>query len=231
MRIVFAGAGAVTRMAAQTLINWGHEVILIDENEEKVQELTEELGCSVLHGDASKPTILSQVNPKDVHFLFCLTNSDQVNIITALLGRSMGFTRVVPSIEDVELENLCAELGLDDTITPSRTMSRHLINMVRGLDNIQLSTLLKNDARFFSFTASKKEAVSVDELELPSGSKVVYFYRGDAFHFIEENTKFKTGDEIVILTHSENLPTLSERWHPKHVSDNEGDQADGDEKG
>lgn len=224
MRIVFTGAGAVTRMAVASLMRWGHEVILIDEDKEKIRGLSEQLGCSVLQGDASKPNVLSQVNPKSVDFLFCLTDSDQVNIITALLGRSMGLKRVVPSIEDVELENLCAELGLEYTITPSRTMSRHLINMVRGLDNIQLSTLLKNDARFFSFTAGKAEAIPVAELNLPSNSRVVYYYRKDGFHFIEENTKFKKGDEIVILTHSENLPELSERWHPQHISNGQADQ-------
>ncbi|MGD2188183.1 MAG: NAD-binding protein [Desulfobacterales bacterium] len=112
-----------------------------------------------MHGDASKPAILSQVNPKDCDFLFCLADSDQVNIITALLGRSMGFKRVVPSIEDDDLQQLCSELELEDTIIPVRTRSQYLVTMVRGLDSIELPTFLKHDARLFTFVAGKRRRI------------------------------------------------------------------------
>jgi len=131
MRLVFSGASPLTIMAAQALVKEGHEVIIIDINKEKIDQLSDELDCSFLHGDAAKPAILSQVNPQNCDFLFCLTDSDHINIITSLLGRSMGFKRVVTSIENPDLEQLCRGLGLEDTIIPIRTMSRHLENMVR----------------------------------------------------------------------------------------------------
>ena len=137
MRIVFSGAGPVTVITAKALIKNGHEVVVIEVDKGVIDELSEELDCSFIHGDAGKPDILSQANPEGCDFLFCLTNSDQANIITALLGRSMGFNRVVPSIEDAGLQQLCDELELEDTIVPVRTMSHHLVNMVRGLENIE----------------------------------------------------------------------------------------------
>jgi trk system potassium uptake protein TrkA len=221
MRIVFSGAGPSTVMAARTLSAQGHEVIVIELDKEKIERLSDELDCSFLHGDAGKPNILRQVDPQDCDFLFCLTDSDQANIITALLGRSMGFQRVVTSIEDAELETICKELGLEDVIIPVRTMSRQLVNMVRGLHNIELSTLLKNDARFFTFTAGKREAGPAEELELPEDSRIVYYYRGDEFYPADEDTRFKKGDEIVVLTRSEHLPELNERWNPAQGGDDE----------
>lgn len=218
MRIVFSGASPLTVMTAQAFIKQGHEVIIIEVDKEKIEQLSDEMDCSFLHGDAAKPAILSQVNPKNSDFLFCLTNSDQINIITSLLGRSMGFRRVVTSIEDTGLEQLCRELGLEDTIIPVRTMSRHLENMVRGLDNIELSTLLKEDARFFTFKAGERDAVSVGELELPKDAHVVFYYRENKFYFADNDTKFHKGDEIVILTHGKNLTDLNKRWYPKQVN-------------
>jgi trk system potassium uptake protein TrkA len=218
MRIVFSGASPLTIMTAQAMIKQGHEVIIIELDKGKIDQLSDEMDCSFLHGDAAKPAILSQVDPKNSDFLFCLTNSDQINIITSLLGRSMGFKRVVTSIEDTGLEQLCRELGLEDTIVPVRTMSRHLENMVRGLDNIELSTLLKEDARFFTFKAGEHDAVAVSELELPNDAQVVFYYRENKFYFADNDTKFHKGDEIVILTHSKNLPDLNKRWYPKQVN-------------
>lgn len=205
-------------ITARALIKEGHEVIIIEVDKEKIDRLSDELDCSFVHGDASKPGILSQVNPKDCDFLFCLTNSDQANIITALLGRSMGFKRVVPSIEDIELQQLCSELELEDTIIPVRTMSQYLENMVRGLDTVELSTFLKHGARFFTFVAGKKEKNNkLSELDLPEDTQVVFFYRDDRINFVDKETALKERDEVIILTHTEHLTDLEERWNSKEA--------------
>lgn len=219
MRIVFSGASPLAIITAKELIKQGHEVIIIETNKEKIDHLSDELDCSFLHGDSTKPAVLSQVDPKNSDILFCLSNSDQINIITSLLGRSMGFKRVITSIEDTDLVQLCHELGLEDTIIPVWAMSRHLDNMVRGLDNVNLSTLLRQDTRFFTFTAGNGDAVSVSELGLPKDARVVFYYRDNKFHFADNDTKLSKGDEIVILTHCRNLPDFNERWYPKIVED------------
>jgi len=215
MRIVFSGAGPMTIITARALTKQGHEVIIVELDKKIIDQFSDELDCSFVHGDASKPSILSQVNPKDCDFLFCLTDSDQVNIITALLGRSMGFKRVVPSIEDDELQHLCSELELEDTIIPVRTMSQYLENMVRGLDNVELSTFLKHGARLFTFVAGKKDTDKVGELDLPEATEVVFYYRDDQINFVDETTALREGDEVVILTQIENLTDLQKRWNPK----------------
>ena len=219
MRIIFSGANALTVMTAKTLIKQGHEVIIIEVDKEKIDQISDELDCSFLHGDSARPAILSQVDPKNSDILFCLTNSDQVNILTSLLGRSMGFKRVITSIKDTDLLQLCRELGLEDTIIPVWALSRYLDNMVRGLDHINLSTLLKEDARFFTFTAGEDDATCVSELGLPKDAKVIFYYRDNKLHFADDDTKLRKGDEIVILTHSKNLPDFNERWYPKEVDD------------
>ena len=221
MRIVFSGASPLTIITAKTLIKQGHEVIIIEVDREKIDRISDELDCSFLHGDSTKPAILSQVDPKNSDILFCLANSDQINIITSLLGRSMGFKRVITSIKDTDLVQLCRELGLEDTIIPVWALSRYLDNMVRGLDTINLSTLLKEDARFFTFTAGEEDAVSVSELGLPKDAKVIFYYRDNKFHFADNDTNFCKGDEVVILTHSKNLPDFNERWYPKEVKTKE----------
>ncbi len=232
MRIAFVGAGDLTVMTAKTLIQQKHEVIIIESNREKIDRLSEELDCSFLHGDGGKPAILLEVGPKQTDILFCLADNDQANLIASLVGRSMGFTRVVTSIEDPDLEGICRELGLDETIVPARTISRHLQNMVSGLDSVELSTVLKDEARFFSFIVEEKDAITVSEFELPEKSRVICYYRDDRFKFADDQTKLKAGDEVIILTHSNQLQALQDRWVPKQAKNHsttekteKGDQA------
>ena len=222
MRIVFVGASEEAVLTAGMLIKRGHDVVIVDSDPAKLKEISDELDCGVLHGDGAKPAILKEANPEKTDVLFCLTGNDEVNVLAALVGRSLGFERVVPSIVDAELEPICRELGLENTIIPARTVSRQLMDMALGLDNVELSTVLKDEARFFTFTTSKQDAVAVGELGLPEGARVICHYRDENFHFADDETKLRQGDEVIILTVSGNLPALRKRWDPKQTDKDDG---------
>jgi len=215
MRTVFIGAGEVSIETAKALVKKGHEVIIVETDIAKIDELSEEMDCSFLQGDGARPDILREVNPEQTDILFCLTDSDQANLIASLVGRSLGFKRVVTSIRNAQFEGICHELGLKDTIIPSRTISRYLQDMVSGIENLELSSVIKEEARFFKFSAREEDAIAVKDLKLPSDAKVICFYRDGRFSHADEETTFRVNDEVVILTHSKNMAALQERWETK----------------
>jgi trk system potassium uptake protein TrkA len=217
MRTVFIGAGKVSIGTAKALIKKGHEVVIIETDKAKIDELSEEMDCSFMQGDGSQPNLLREVNPAQTDVLYCFTDNDQANVIASLVGRSLGFKRVVTSIGDPQFEGICHELGLKDTIIPSRTLSRYLEDMVSGTENVELSTVLKDEARFFTLIAREEDAVKVKDLILPADAKVICYYRDGKFSHADEKTKLQKGDEVVVLTHSKNIPELQERWRPKPV--------------
>jgi len=211
MRIVFVGAGKVSVETAKGLIKKEHEIIIIESDQTIIDELSEEMDCSFLHGDGSQPKLLHEVNPTETDFLFCLTENDQNNVIGSLIGRSLGFKRVVTSISDPQFENICSELGLTDIISPSRTISAYLDDIVTGSEDLEVSPAIKNDARLFIFTI-KDDTGSLESLNLPKDVIPICYYRGEDFFPIDKDSKFMIGDEIVVLTHSKNIMELQERW-------------------
>ena len=221
MRVVFIGAGEAAVMATEALLKNGHEVIIIESNQDKIERLSETLDCSLLHGDGGNPAVLREVEPEQTDILFCIANDDKSNLIASLVGRSLGFKRVVTSIEDPAFEKICRDLDLDDTIIPARTLSKHLENMVEGLDSVELSTVLKDEARLFTFIADTSDATTVAELGLPDDARVICYYRKEQFCFADTQTHLKKGDEVVILTRSRVLPELQERWAPKEAGEEE----------
>jgi trk system potassium uptake protein TrkA len=212
MRIVFVGAGSLAVMTAAMLLKQRHEVVMVERDKQRIDELTPHLDCGFVHGDGSTPAILKETNPKETDFLFCLTGNDQANIITSLVGRSLGFARIVTRIESTEFEHICIELGLKDTIIPARTIGRYLADMVKGQDPLELSAMIKDEARVFSFVAKPEEEDAVKDLKLPEGCRVICLYRDGHFLLAEEDTALKSGDEVVILLHSKHLPSITERW-------------------
>ena len=227
MRVVFVGAGDLTLETAALLINRQNEVVIIEADRDKIEELDEQLDCSFLHGDGSKPQILEEAGPEHTDFLFCLTENDQYNIIAALVGRSLGYSSVVLQIHDADYLNICRELKLENTITPSKTISRYLADMVAGIDVLELSSLIKGEARCLMVRIDNETKGKVADLDLPDESQVICFYRDDDFHLADQDTSLHNDDEVIILTHSKHLAKLTERFHPEQSeADESGSEED-----
>lgn len=215
MRFVFVGAGQLAQMTAQLLIGRGHEVVIVEIDRAVIDACSEELDCAFIHGDGSKPHILREAGPSLTDVLFALTDDDRVNMLAALIGRSLGFRRVVPRIVDPELTSICAELGLEHTIVPDMTISRYLADSAIGVDIIEISTMVKGEARFLSFVLHESDPSSVAELALPEHARVVCVYRNGELVFADGDSTLRPGDEVVVLTHSRHLTELRERWRAK----------------
>jgi trk system potassium uptake protein TrkA len=212
MKAVFVGSGPLSVMATRLMLKRGHEVVIVELDKARIESLADELACGFVHGDGSKPVILRETDPDHTDFLFCLTDNDQTNIIAGMVGRSLGFARVVTKIEDPEFEHICLELGLENTIMPAMTIGRYLADMLEGQDLLELSAMIKDEARVISFVVQEADAGPLNTLQLPPESRVICLYRNEKFMMAEDDTVLKENDEVVVLTHRRNLADLQTRW-------------------
>jgi len=212
MRAVFIGASTLTSMTAALLLKRGHEVVVIDHDKSAIDALREKLDCGFILADGSKPRVLREVDPGHCDFLFCFTGNDQSNIIAGLVGRSLGIGRVFVKINDSDFEHVCIELGLPDVIIPARTIGRHLGEIVEGQDPLEISAMVKGEARAFEAVIRKEDARPLNELDLPADTRVVCFYRKGEFRMPKDDEVLEPGDEIVLITHARQLPKLIKRF-------------------
>lgn len=212
MRFVFIGSGSLAVLTGRMLVERGHEVVMIERDLDLIDQLEGELDVGFIHGDGTRPAILREADPEGTDLLFCVTHDDQSNIIASLVARSLGYQRVVTKIEDPELEHICAELGLAESLVPMHTVGRYLADMAEGQNIIELSDILRGEARMFSFRVTESEALSVGELDLPETARAVCIYRGDDFLFAEKDVPLEPDDELVVLARAGNLRALRERF-------------------
>lgn len=214
MRAVFIGASILAVTCARSLLERGHEVVIVERDEDIIKELSLKFDCGFIHGDGSRPAILREAGPEESDALFCLTDHEQANIIASLVGRSLGFKRVVTKINDTEFEHVCMELGLEDTIVPARTVARHLADSFEGQDSLELSTMIRGDARVYSFVVDKDRAGPIAGLKLPEQTSVACLYRGDRLVLPDADAQLKADDEVVLLCHRDQLGELQALLSP-----------------
>ena len=212
MKVVLIGASGLATATARILLARGHDVVIVEKDREVIDALRDELDCGLVIGDGTRPAILREVGPKDTNVLLCLTDNDQNNILAALVGRSLGFPRVMPMIRYSEFAIICSEIGLTDTILPDQTIARTLADTVDGYDILELSSMIKGEVRFFSFVIHGEDTATVADLELPSESRAICVYRGETFFIPDADSKLSRGDQVVVVTHSRNLEQLRARF-------------------
>lgn len=122
MRIVVAGAGSVGRYLVERLVVEGHDIVLIDQNESLLEEVSSSLDISVICGSASSLDCLRTTDLKNADIFIAATSSDETNVISCLLADSMNqgmrkIARVRTLVTD--------ESGLSPTI---RSVFDHFIN-------------------------------------------------------------------------------------------------------
>lgn len=200
MRIVIVGASRFGVATTEQLLEGGHEVVLIDRDEERLHDLSEHLDCGMVHGDGSLPSVQREAWGDGADALVLLTNVDDVNILAATVGRSVGFPRVVPQIVRPELLSVCEELGLENLITPHATVAR---SIVRALEDEDDTTL---DLRFYRGVSVLARKVGpahagkqIAELNLPERARVVGVTRGEEEEFVFGDTELAEGDRLVLV--------------------------------
>jgi trk system potassium uptake protein TrkA len=215
MRAIFVGASPLSLVTARRLLKAGHEVVIIEEDADKISDLSETLDCGFIHGDGSRPAVLEELSPGEKDLLFCLSNDDQDNIIASLVGQTMRFSRVVTKIEDPDFEGICTKLGLENTIVPDRDVGERLSDMVEGHDVTDLSAAVESGIRFFHFIARDQDAGKISDLDLPGQARVIVVTRGEESIIIGDDDEINAEDRVLVVSHRADLEKLQKRFAPK----------------
>lgn len=120
MQAVIIGAGEVGFNVAQMLSQEGHEVVVIDQDAARVEQVSEQLDALVMLGNGASPKVLAEAGIKKSDLVVATTSVDEVNITSCLAAKYHGVERTVARIhnpdyypEDPFAKNI---LGIDFVI-------------------------------------------------------------------------------------------------------------------
>ncbi len=214
MRILISGGGDVGKVTAETLVNAGHEVVLIEEDRGACELLAESLDIMVICGDATRPDILEKGDIKAADIVLALSGNDRMNILTALVAKEYGVKRVIVKLDDPAYNIVCQKLGVEEVVNPKIAAAKHIADMVRQPHAIELSTLVGGSIRVFTAIIQKDKFAGkkIEDIELPEGSRVVVVQRGSEFFIPARGFRVQEGDRLSILCLEKNLEELQKTF-------------------
>ncbi|MDY6878653.1 MAG: Trk system potassium transporter TrkA [Desulfatiglans sp.] len=136
MKIIIVGAGEVGFHITQRLSEEGHDVVLIDQDNEKIKRVTENLDVQAYLGSGTSPGLLKTAGIREADLFVAATDSDEVNLIACLLGKNLNQYMVkiarVRNQEYMEEVGLFSQdlLGIDHIINPQSLMVKTIQSLM-----------------------------------------------------------------------------------------------------
>ena len=119
MYIIVAGCGKIGANLVKNLSNDGHDVVVIDPNEENFAQLENGTNCLTVTGMPIDEDVLKSAGIERADALFAVTSDDNVNIMTAQIAKQLYHVpRVITRFYDPDKEQVMRQMGLC-TICPT----------------------------------------------------------------------------------------------------------------
>ena len=155
MRIVVVGAGKVGVTLTNILSGEGHDVTIIDNKGEVLNETQEMLDVAVVEGNGFLVEVQRAAGVDQSDMLIAATSSDEINMLCCFMARKLGCKSTVARVRnpeyDQQLNFLKEDMGLSFSINPEKNAAREIYHI------LQFPSFLKRD----SFAGGLVELVEV----------------------------------------------------------------------
>jgi trk system potassium uptake protein TrkA len=141
-QVAVIGLGRFGRSMVKELTRIGHDVMAIDIDPQRINEVTDEVVHAV-QADAMDEQVLRSIGIRNFDIVIVsIGHNIQSNILTTIILKEMGVERVIAKAQNSLHGKVLEKLGIDQVIYPERDMAIKLalaLSFKNILDHIDLS--------------------------------------------------------------------------------------------
>ena len=218
MRVIVVGGGKVGRFLINDLSKKEHEVVLVEQKEEKCKTIRKKYNIDVICGDGSEKEILEKAETEEADVLLAVTKDDQDNLVICQLAeRQFEVPQTFTTVNTPGNEKLFDWLGVNVAVSSASILSALVDQEVAVKDLKGILSKDQDQLKMIRLVVAENAPVinkKLNEIDLPLESVLVTILRGDKPIVPRGNTKIITGDLIVTLTKPEFEEELIDMFSP-----------------
>jgi len=133
MNIIIAGASAIGSHLARLLSRSNQDIILIDEDADKLNDISSEYDLMTLRSSPTDIKALKDAGVEEAELFIAVTPDENVNINCCVMAHAMGARKTVAQIDrfdymQPENQSVIRQMGIDTLIYPEMLAARDIIN-------------------------------------------------------------------------------------------------------
>ena len=204
-RVIIAGGGNIGFRLAK-LLEKNYQVKLIERNPQRARRVSELLERAiVLGGDAQDEELLIEENVDDTDVFAAVTNSEEANVLSAMLAKRLGAHKVLALVNRPTFGELMDNRSVDIAVSPQTVTIGSLLAHVRRGDVVRVHSLRRGSAEALETVVhgaqdrSRVVGRTVGEIEMPNGASIVALVRGEKVVIAHHDTRIETEDHVIVF--------------------------------
>lgn len=224
MRIVIDGAGEVGSHLAKLLRREKAEVVVIDSDAKKLQNLTAYADVQAIQGEPVSLEAFerAQVKKSDLFIAVVPNVPQEVNILACQVAKKMGSAKVIARINSTQFTSphgkaLLKELGIDLAFYPEKIAADEIVDIIRHNASADTMDFAGGKLQVAAFRLGEEsdaldttlvEFVRNIPTEAASSFRVIAISRDGKTIIPRFDTKFKYGDLVYTISKREAMETV-----------------------
>ncbi len=221
MKIIVAGSGKIGSTLISSLVNEGHDVVVIDNDPQVIEEITTTNDVMGVCGNCADTDVLEEAGAKDAELLIAVAGSDEFNMLSCFIAKKIGTKNTIarvrnPEYNDRSLGIMKQQLELSMIINPELVAARELFHTLKLPSASNVQTFSVRNFEMIEQVlkpGSPLDGVSLSELRSRYKAKflICAVKRGDEVYIPDGNFVLKSGDRIgLTASQSEIVKLLKE---------------------
>ena len=203
MYVVIVGYGQVGYHLSRALLAIGHEVLVIEKDQERCESIRQELGSVALHGDATDVQVLKTAGINRADVLVAAVR-DEDNLAACQMAKSgPGNPRTIAVIREPENDPIFKVLGVDVVVNGTHQILSTIEEELPGHTLQHLMNLRSAEVRMVSITLPEDSAAvgkSPGDVEMPPNSFIVLLVKNDGPYLPSDSLILSASDEVIAVT-------------------------------
>ena len=204
MYIIIIGGGKIGEYLVSMLMEEGHDIALIEKEEEKAKHMAENYDILVIKGDGGEAKYLEDAGIHKADVLIACTGSDQINFVACQLAKSTyNVPKVIARTTNPSNKVLYEKLGVDVVVSTTEAAAKAIYAGIKGFSAVL--TFSGNIELLYARITNKSPVIKrkVGEIHMPWGSLIASIIRSGEIIVPSEEQEIMLDDEIVIVAKKE----------------------------
>lgn len=163
MKIIIVGCGKVGVTLTEQLNQEGHEITVIDKNNDRLRTVTDHIDVMGVVGDGVSYQVQIDAGIQEADLLIATTNSDELNMLCCLIAKKAGECHTIARIRNPEygkeIRYIREELNLSMVLNPEMEAAMEISRLIKFPSVMKVDTFAKGHAELLKLIIPEKSVL------------------------------------------------------------------------
>lgn len=230
MYIIIAGAGVVGFHIASLLAEEKHEVAVVEQSAEALDNVRSQLDVATIPGNAATPKVLREAEASRADLVIAATNSDETNIITCFMAKELGAGITVARVRNPDYSGYFIgaakvptaprkvirpkSFGIDLFINPEAEAAKEIISTLSGFYPTPVENFTDGAVQIREFRVERETMVDrpLSDITFPKPCVIAAILRGGEITTPSGDEVIKQDDHVYLVASREHMDKLGEMF-------------------